>query len=149
MNIINRAFRSFMRGPIYVILFGLIFFGIGGGLTYRQYMFEQQAIPVQGKVTGHTMDCDDEGCSYKSVVSFITQDGKSISYTSTYSSNPPAHDVGEVVTIFYAPNNPNDAAITGEGIVFRIIFMGVGGIIILFGLGFFASNVKNSYLTEE
>jgi len=41
-----------MSGPIYVILFGLIFFGIGGGLTYRQYTFEQQAIPVQGKVTG-------------------------------------------------------------------------------------------------
>lgn len=139
-----------MRGPIYVIIFGMIFFGIGGVLTYRQYAFKQQAIQVQGEVTGHTMgSCDEDGCSYKSVVSFETRDGKSISYTSTYSSSPPAYDVGETVTVFYSPENPEKAIIKGEGIVFRIIFMSVGGIIILFGLGFFALNLRNSFLTEK
>mgnify|MGYP006910699557 CR=1 FL=1 len=43
-----------MHGPIYVIIFGTIFFGIGGGLTYRQYAFTQQTTQAQGEVTGYT-----------------------------------------------------------------------------------------------
>ena len=149
MSILKRVFKSFMHGPIYVIIFGMIFFGIGGGLTYRQYAFKQQTTQVQGEVTGYTMDsCDDDGCSYKPVVSFETRDGKSISYTSSYSSSPPAYDVGETVTVYYSPENPEKAIINGEGKVFRIIFMSVGGAIILFGLGFFVANIRNSFLTE-
>ena len=139
-----------MHGPIYVVIFGMIFFGIGGGLTYRQYRFEQQGIEVQGKVTGHTMaGCNEDGCPYKSVVSFKTQDGRSVSYTTTFSSNPPAYDSGETVTMFYMPENPEKAIIQGEGKVFRIIFTSIGGVIILFGLGIFVSNVRKSFLTEE
>ena len=150
MSTIKKVYKSFMHGPIYVVIFGLIFFGIGGGLTYKQYAFKQQAAQAQGEVTGHTMGgCDDDGCSYKSVVGFQTQDGKSASYTTTFSSSPPAYDVGETVTVFYSPENPEKAIIKGEGIVFRIIFMSVGGVIILFGLGFFVSNVRDSILTEE
>jgi hypothetical protein len=150
MSLIKTAFKSFVRGPIYVIIFGMIFFGIGGGLTYRQLLFKQKAIQAQGEVTGHTMgSCDEDGCSYKSVVDFETQNGRSISYTSTYSSNPPAYDVGETVTVFYLPENPEKAIIQGEGIVFRIIFMSVGGAIILFGLVFFASALRNNLMTEE
>lgn len=149
MNTIKRIYKSFMHGPIYVVLFGMIFFGIGGGLTYRQYTFEQQGIQVLGEVTGHTMgNCDDDGCSYKSVVSFKTQDEKSISFPSNYSSSPPAYDVGETVTVFYSPENPEKAIIKGEGKVFRIVFMSVGGVIILFGLSLFTSNVKKSFKTE-
>jgi len=139
-----------MHGPIYVIIFGMIFFGIGGGLTYQQYAFTQQAAQAQGEVTGYTMgNCDEDGCSYKPVVSFETQDGKSISYTSAYSSSPPAYDVGETVTVFYLLENPGNAIIDGEGKVFRIIFMSVGGVIILFGLIFFTANIRHSFLTEE
>jgi hypothetical protein len=138
-----------MRGPVYVIIFGLIFLGIGGGLTVTQLVFKQNALQTQAVVTGHTSVCDDDGCSYKSVVGFTTQDGKSISYTSSYSSNPPAHDIGDEVTIFYTPDEPLKATIKGEGIVLRVIFMIVGGVIFLFGLAFFASNIKNSYLIEQ
>ena len=139
-----------MHGPIYVFIFGMIFFGIGGGLTLRQFTFMLQGIEVQGEVTGHTMgNCDEDGCSYKSVVAFETLDGKPISYTSTFSSSPPAHDAGERVTIFYSPENPQKAIIKGEGKWFRIIFMGVGGIIILFGFSFFVSNLSNASIHEE
>ncbi len=149
MNTIKRIYKSFMHGPIYVILFGMIFFGIGGGLTYRQYTLEQQGIQVQGEVTGHTIgNCDDDGCSYKSVVSFKTQNGKSISFSTTYSSNPPAYDVGETVTVFYPPENPEKATIKGEGKVLRIVFMSFGGVVIFFGLGLFTLNVRNSSLDE-
>ena len=149
MNIFTRLFRSFVRGPIYVILFGLVFFGIGGGLTYKQYVYQQQAIPVEGEVIGHTEGCDDDGCTYHSVVRYVTQQGKTITYTSTYGSSPPAHDVGEIVTIYYTPDDPYDAAIKGEGIVFRIIFMAIGGIIMLVGFAFFIANFKQTYLIEE
>jgi hypothetical protein len=149
MNILKRAYQSLMRGPIFVIIFGLLFFGIGGGLMVTQYVFKQNAAQTQGVVTGHAMVCDDDGCTYKSVVSFSTSDGEPVSYTSSYSSSPPAHDVGEAVTIFYAPDDPLKANIKGEGIVLRVVFMVIGGVIFIFGLAFFASNIKNSYLAEE
>jgi hypothetical protein len=149
MDTIKGIYKAFMHGPIYVVLFGMIFFGIGGGLTYRQYTYEQQGIQVQGEITGHTMgNCDEDGCSYKSVVSFKTQRGKSISFATTYSSSPPAYDVGDTVTVFYSPENPEKAIIKGEGLVLRIVFMSVGGVIILFGLSLFASNLRKSSLTE-
>lgn len=149
MNTIKSIFKAFMHGPIYVVIFGMIFFCIGGGLAYRQYTFEQKGIQVQGEVTGHTIgSCDDDGCSYKSVVSFKTQNGKSISFPSNYSSSPPAYDVGETVTVFYTPDSSEKAIIQGEGRVFRIVFMSVGGVIILFGLSIFASNLRKSSLTE-
>jgi hypothetical protein len=150
MSILKRAYKTFMGGPIFVIIFGMIFFGIGGGLTYKQYIFKQKSVQVQGNVTGHVMgSCDDDGCSYNSVVSFTTQDGISTSYTSTFSSSPPAYDVGDTVIVFYSPENPKKAVIKGEGIVLRTIFMTIGGVIIIFGFYIFSSNLKNSYLSEE
>ena len=37
----------------------------------------------------------------------------------------------------------------GEGAVLRFIFAGIGGGIIVFGLVFFANNIKNSYMEED
>jgi hypothetical protein len=80
------------------------------------------------------------------VVRFKTQDGQSVSYESTFSSSPPAYDKGEIVQVFYSPENPEKAVIKGEGRVLRLIFTIVGGLIIIFGFSFFGSNIKNSYL---
>ena len=149
MNFLKRIYKSFMHGPIYVIFFGLIFFGIGAGLTYRQRVLENQGGEAQGEVTNLVTSCDDDGCTYKPVVHFITESGKNVSFTSTYSSSPPAYDVGESVQVIYSPENPEKAVIKGEGLWFRIIFMIVGGVIISLGLGLFGSNVKDSYLQPE
>ena len=150
MSLIKKVYKSFIHGPIYVVAFGLIFFGIGGGLTLREYIFRQDALEAQGEVMGHTMGgCDGDGCSYRSVVRFDTQEGETVSYTSTYSSSPPSHDKGEIVTVFYSPGNPEKAMIKGEGIVFRIIFMIVGGAIMLVGMGVFVSILKDSLIAEE
>ena len=137
-----------MRGPVYLIIFGLIFFGIGGGLAYRQIAFERQGAQVQGEVIGLSQNCDDEGCSYSPVVRFNTQNEQTITFESTYSSSPPAYDVGEAVTVIHSYENPEKAIIKGGGLVFQIIFMIVGGVIILFGLLFFFFNVRDSFLTE-
>ena len=150
MSIIKRIYRSFMHGPIYILIFGMIFFGIGGGLTIKQFTFMLNGIEVQGEVTGHTLgNCDDDGCTYKSAVSFETLDGKPISYTTTISSSPPAYDAGERVTVFYLPENPQKAVIKGEGKWFRYVFMSVGGAIILFGFSLFVSNLSSASLHEK
>ena len=145
----KRIVQSFLRGPIFIILFGMIFFGIGGGLTYRQMVIQQNNLEVQGEVIAYTPDCDEDGCSYHSVVSYQTKDGIPIKYVSSFSSSPPAHEIGETVTVFYSPDNPEEAVIKGEGIIFRIVFMIIGGVIILAGFVFFSLNIRNSILSEE
>lgn len=135
-----------MGGPIYVILFGLVFYGIGFGLSYRQRSMERQGIEAQGEVVSFVQSCDDDGCTYAPVVRFQNQDGRSVSYESSYSSSPPAYDVGESVQVFYSPENPEKAVIKGEGRVLRLIFTIIGGLIIIFGFSLFGSNIKNSYV---
>lgn len=147
MNFLKRIYNSLMGGPFYMILFGLLFFGIGAGLTYHQRTLENQEAQTQGEVTGLIESCDDDGCTYKPVVRFQAQNGQTISFESTYSSSPPEYEIGESVTVIYSPETPEKAVIKGEGQVFRIIFMIVGGIVITIGLGIFMANVRNSFLS--
>ena len=149
MTFVKRIFKSFLRGPIYIILFGMIFFGIGGGLTYSQMVNQQNNIQVQGEVIAYTPNCDEEGCLYHSVVRYQTNEGIPMSYMSSFASSPPAHDIGEKVTVFYSPDNPEDAFIKGEGVIFRTVFMIVGGVVILVGFIFFSTNIRNSILSQE
>lgn len=149
MNILKEIYKAFMGGPIYIILFGMVFFGIGGGLTYSARTFEREGTPTQGEVISLSTRCDDDGCSYSPVVRFETQSGQSKTFETTYSSNPPAYDVGEIVTVIYKPENPDKAIIQGQGQVFRIIFMAVGGVIIVGGLVVFSSMVKDRFVKKE
>jgi len=146
MSFIKRLYKSFMHGPIYVILFGLVFYGVGAGLTYRQHTMERQGIQVQGEVVSLVQNCDDDGCAYAPLVRFKTQEGQSVSYESSFSSSPPAYELGESVQVFYSPENPEKAVIEGEGRVLRLIFTIIGGLIIIFGMSLFGSNIKNSYV---
>jgi hypothetical protein len=148
MKFINRIWTAFRQGPIFVIAFGLIFFGIGAGMTYQQWLLRQQALEVPGTVISLSESCDDDGCTYRPNVRFTTQSGQTEIYNSSFGSSPPAYKVGETVTIFYRPDNPQKATIKGEGAVLRFVFAGIGGGIIIFGLAFFANNIKNSYLEE-
>ncbi len=142
----KRFSDSLMGGPLYLILFGLVFFGIGAGLTYHQRAMEGQGVQAQGKVINLTENCDEDGCTYKPVVRFETQDGKSISFQGTYSSSPPSYQIGETVTVNYAFEEPENAVIAGEGQLFRIIFMIVGGVVITIGFLLFGSNLRDSFI---
>jgi len=144
MNLFTRIKQSLLGGPIILFFIGLIFFGVGGGMTYYQIVFRQDAIQAQGEVISLSENCDDEGCAYSPVVRFTTLEGETIYYDSTFSSNPPEYQIREKVVIFYQSENPQKAIIAGEGGVLRFIFMGVGGLIILAGLVFFSVNLRNS-----
>ena len=146
MSALKRAYRSFMQGPIFIILFGLAFFGVGDALSYKYFNLQLHGEQTQGQVVGLSEQCDDDGCSYAPVVSFETREGATTSYRSNYYSSPPAYDVGERVTVLFDPENPENAAVKGEGSVFRIIFMIVGGSIMIFGLYTFGKRLINPSL---
>ncbi len=50
--------------------------------------------------------------------------------------------------VYFDPENPERAAIRGEGSLFRIIFMTVGGVIMLFGLYIFGKGLVNPIIPE-
>lgn len=75
--------------------------------------FLEKAETVQGTVIEMIPKRSKESTTYSPVVSFKTKQGQTITYTSSTSSNPPSYSVGENVTMFYDPANPNDAEING------------------------------------
>jgi len=149
MNFFKRVWQSFIRGPIWIILFGTVFFLIGGFMNYQQLDIRQNGLEVQGEVVRLTESCDDDGCTYRPSVTFTTQNGESITYTSKFSSNPPAYDVGEDVTIYYLPDNPQKARIKGEGGVIRFVFTAIGAGAFILGFFVFARNLKQRFMQAE
>ena len=149
MNLIRHVKQSLSGAPIILFLVGLVFFGVGGGLTYHQFIFKMNALQAPGEVISLSESCDDDGCYYYPMVRFSTYTGESVSYQSSFGSYPPEHEIGETVQIFYKSENPENAIIAGEGGILRIIFMGVGGVILLAGIILFGVNLYNNYLTKE
>jgi hypothetical protein len=148
MSVVKQILNSLIHGPIYLIVFGLIFFGIGAVMSYKQNNLEQNGVQAQGEVISLVTNCDDDGCAYAPIVSFKTRDAKTITFESTYSSNPPAYEIGEQVTVIYVLEAPEKAGIKGEGLVLRIIFMIAGGLIAAIGLGMFSTSVVRSFIKE-
>lgn len=120
-------FNKQLVGPLIFFLFGVLFFAIGSGMTLRQRTLEGQGFEVPGMVVDLQENYDSDGSTYTPVVQFKTNSGQSIEFTSSYSSSPPAYDVGESVTVVYPPDNPSDAIIKGDGQFLHIIFMLLGG----------------------
>lgn len=149
MKCFQRVKQSLSGAPLILFWVGLVFFGVGSGLTYHQFMFKMDALQASGEVTSLSESCDDDGCYYYPVVRFSTHTGESVSYQSSFGSYPPEYEVGEAVAIFYKPESPEKAIIAGEGGILRIVFMGIGGIILLAGMIFFGVNLYHSYLIEE
>jgi hypothetical protein len=132
-----------MLGPLAFMLFGLAFFAIGSGLTLRQRTLESQGIEAPGSVVSLQENCDSDGCTYSPEVQFITATGQRVEFVSTYSSSPPAYDVGENVTVVYPVDSPADAIIKGDGQFLHIIFMLIGGGIAVIGSFILASSFRN------
>lgn len=149
MTLLKRITQAFMRGPLFIFFLGMIFFSVGGWPTYRQMVNQQNYIEVQGKVITHDPNCDDEGCTYYSVVRYQTNEGVPITYTTTSSQYPPEYEIGKTVTVFYSPDNPKDAFIKGEGFIIRTVFMSIGGVLILVYLISCSKNLINSFISEE
>lgn len=132
------------------LLFGLLFFAIGSGLTYRQRTFEKQGIEAQGVVVGLQENHDSDGSTYTPVVQFKTASGQSVEFVSSYSSSPPAYEVGELVIVIYQSQEPEHAIIMGDGQLLHVIFMLVGGVIVTIGSYLMYSTLRDlTALTPE
>jgi hypothetical protein len=122
-----KKFRKFA----YISLgLGVLLLFISLVLWNKTRLFVARATTAQGVVTDLVVVRDKDGGSdtYKPEVKFSTGDGKEIVFTSSFSSRPPAYDVGETVPVLYLPRQPQEARINGFGSLWL-------GCVILAGLG--------------
>jgi hypothetical protein len=97
------------------LILALIFAAVGvacaclsAGFAIASYHFASTAAHVEGTVT--RMQVTSNRGSSAPVVRYEV-DGKSYEFQSSVSSNPPAHVVGDKVTVMYHPERPGDGRI--------------------------------------
>lgn len=91
---------------------------VGAGLTYFQSVnFLNHAKLTTGTVVGIfvTVDQDTNSTLYCPEISFTTKTGQTIKFDANTCSAPSAYAVGDVVNMYYDPQNPQDAQIKGFG----------------------------------
>lgn len=97
-------------------------------------------------------DKDGGSSTWKPVVRFAAPNGKNVTFSSSFSSNPAQYDVGESVEVLYLPDAPQDARIKGFGSLwFGATFLcGMGFLFAAIGAGFLfatrAGDRKKKYL---
>jgi hypothetical protein len=96
--------------------FGWIFFGIGLALLAIALIaaglaisFRMGAEKVNGTVIENELRHYSDGNSYCPVVRFTTRLGQPYTHFSDVCSWPPSFEVGQQVTIYYDPKNPNSS----------------------------------------
>lgn len=131
-----------MKKPGFLsIVFGLIGVGMligAAALALDTRSFVAAAKRAPGSVIELVEKRDSDGSvTYKPVVAFTADSGASVNFTSSFSSNPPAYDVGEAVEVLYSPDNPNDARIRGFGSLWlgAVIVGGIGAVFAAIGFG--------------
>jgi len=97
--------------------------------------FLAQAIKTVGTVIDLEQSRSGDSTTYRPVVSFISQKGEAIRFTSSSGSNPPSYSKGEKVEIFYLTAEPQKAKINGFFTLWggAVILGGMGGIFFLVG----------------
>ncbi len=139
---------SIKKFTIYVCLAGAVFIVIATLWGMHVNNFIKQSISVQGTVMSLVSSRSTSRTSpgkptrpntytYKPVVRFITQNGKTIVFTSKTGSNPAAYAEGETVEVLYPPSSPEKAQLSDFLSLWMIpmIFGGIGLVFIILGGG--------------
>lgn len=88
----------------------------------------------------------DGSSTYWPVVQFQTQNGQLIEFISSSGSNPPAHDLGDVIEVLYPNDEPTEAKINSylDLWLMFIIVTALGSLFFAFGLGmlYFGGRVR-------
>ena len=133
--------------PRFMFWIGLLFALIGTGMGIGTYYalnsantLVSEGIRTEGTVIDLQYRRDDEGGgTYAPVVEFFDRDGQRQVHHSSSSSNPPAYDRGEKVTLYYKEGTPERAMIdsfTDRWMlpmilgIFAVVFGGVGYVIL-------------------
>ena len=113
--------------------------------------FLETAARTEGTVVELIRSRSDGSDTYKPVVHFVDQNGKTIEFTSSTSSNPPSYSVDEKVGVWYDPMKPQHAEIDGYFSLWGItaIFGGLGAIFFLVGAGIIVGTTVKSRQDEH
>ena len=110
LSTLNQQYRSQSKWGLItglgVLVIALILVGV-------QLNFINNSLRGQGTVIKNAshISTNSNGNVYAPVVSFKTADGRVMEFEEGTRSNPPAHQIGETVEVFYKANNPKDAQI--------------------------------------
>ncbi len=141
--------------------FAYIALGIGALLLFtslalwnKTRAFVARAATAPGVVTEliEVRDKDGGSSTYRPAVKFTAADGTDVTFTSSYSSRPPAYDVGETVVVLYEPRDLQGARIRGFGSLWLgcVILAGLGAVFSVIGASILyagrASGQKRDYL---
>jgi hypothetical protein len=77
-------------------LFGFVFLAIGIAVAWKTRTFLARAESVQGRVIELATDGDSV---YRPVVEYAAPSGQTVRFTGSVGSNPPSHQVGELVNV--------------------------------------------------
>lgn len=87
------------------LLVGLFFY-------FRTRSFLERALDTTGTVKGFSQSSSSEGgTTYHPVVAYAAADGRTLEFTDSIGSNPPAFEVGETVPVKYDRARPESAKI--------------------------------------
>ncbi|QIQ21684.1 DUF3592 domain-containing protein [Zophobihabitans entericus] len=121
-----------MIRTFFILIFGVISLCMSVIITSQKLSFIKSSVQVEGTVAYLSESYSDNSGSpsYYPVVTF--QDGNGITriFRSEVGSNPASYDRGEIVNVYYNPDDPTDAKINGFlALWFASIVTGILGII--------------------
>ena len=95
------------------LLFGLALLLGGGYFLERQRDFIARSVTAEGWVIENerVRGRSSSRSSYRAIVRFTDQHGEPVVYHDRIAFNPPSFSVGQSVTVFYDPQNPQMAVI--------------------------------------
>ena len=129
-----------MKGTTVKYVFTLVGIGmlVGAFVVYKNTRtFLAGASKAEGTVVDLVQSRSSDSITYKPVVRFIDQDGRTSEFVSTTGSNPPSYSKGQKVEVLYRPTAPEDAKINSFFSLWfgALILGGMGGAFFLIGLG--------------
>lgn len=122
---------------------GLLCLAIAAVGTWSTKNFLDESLVAEGTVIALDPSSSDGDTLFRPIVSFVTEDGSPVEFTSSLGSSRPSHRVGDTVAVLYRPDDPTDAEIRGFWRLWfgPVVLGGLGslfcaiGVVVLFVLG--------------
>lgn len=125
----------------------LLFFTIGAVfaiISFTIYRNSRNLIENGVKTTGVVIDLHrlkPREYPLAPSIRYFKRDGTEHVFHSSEARNPPAYQIGEEVTLYYDPNDPNNVHLQGN-YLFVYVFAGMGAMFWLFSIWYVGSAVK-------
>lgn len=148
-------YRSIQRNgivPVAVLLIvGVVFLIVGISLTVQRLNFQRNGIATEATVVNIISSRSSDSVTYRPEVRFKTRTGETIQVIHSVGTNPPRYSKGEVIDIYYLPDNPYKIMLDSpaERVLFPLVFMGLGGLICLGAIGATAFVIIRKFRLRE